>query len=152
MKVMRVARLIPGLLTLFCVSFFVAAARPAQESPGKSNPDQKVVRLIPSLEGNDLFHSYCATCHGANGKGQGPVSPALNARAPDLTEIAKRNGGIFPQKRIEDIIAGDELVVAHGSREMPIWGPIFHQVELDRDLGNVRLRNLTQYIETIQKK
>jgi hypothetical protein len=50
------------------------------------------------------------------------------------------------------IIVGDDLVLAHGSREMPIWGPIFHQVERDQDLGNVRLQNIVKYVESIQRR
>ena len=46
----------------------------------------------------------------------------------------------------------DDIIPAHGSKEMPIWGPIFHEIEFDRDLGNVRLENITQYVESIQRK
>jgi len=52
--------------------------------------------------------------------------------------------------RIRETILGEQVVVAHGSREMPIWGPIFHQVEGDMDWGNVRLENLVKYLESIQ--
>jgi mono/diheme cytochrome c family protein len=108
--------------------------------------------LIGSLKGVDLFRAYCAPCHGDDGKGNGPVAAALNAKPTDLTTIASRNGGVFPAQRISKIVAGDNLVMAHGSREMPIWGPIFHQVEWDKDLGNVRLQNVVKYVESIQKK
>ena len=80
------------------------------------------------------------------------MAPALKTAVPDLTTIAKRNGGFFPVKRVERTITGDDFVMAHESREMPIWGPIFHQIEQDRDYGNIRLTNLTRYIETIQEK
>ena len=122
-----------------------------QEQPSKSQ--QKLpVRLIHSVKGPDLFYSYCASCHGSDGKGSGPVAPALLSKVPDLTTIAERSGGIFPEQRVRRIIAGDEIFVSHGSREMPVWGPIFHQVEEDRDLGEVRLQNLTKYLESIQRK
>jgi mono/diheme cytochrome c family protein len=147
-----VAYLVSGLSVVICVTVLLAAARPAQEVGLNSQKDQQTARLIPSLDGADMFHAYCAPCHGADGKGDGPVAPALNTRLPDLTTISKRHGGIFPALRIEQIISGDELIFAHGSREMPIWGPIFHQIESDRDLGNVRLHNLTRYLQTIQAK
>ncbi len=140
------------MLAALCVVLFLTAARPAQEREMKQEQDQKAIRLIPSLEGSDLFHSYCAPCHGINGKGAGPVAPALKPRVPDLTSIAKRNGGLFPMNRVERTIAGDDFVMAHGTREMPIWGPVFHQIEEDRDYGNIRLRNLAKYIETMQEK
>src|SRR5260221_7614715 len=56
----------------------------------------------------------------------------------------------LPVKCVRKLIAGDELVMAHGSREMPIWGPIFHQIERDQDLGEIRLQNVTKYLESIQ--
>lgn len=121
-------------------------SQPAQEQKKTSQP------LIQSVKGVDLYHAYCASCHGVDGKGNGPVAPALNTKPSDLTTIKQRHGGIFPTERIRKIIAGDEEILAHGSREMPVWGPIFHRVEWDQDLGSVRLQNVTKYLETIQQK
>jgi len=139
--------------TMSLVAMVVTAATWSQE--GQVPPDRKQVqaqRLITSLQGPDLFRYYCASCHGVDGKGDGPVTPALNTKLQDLTTIAQRNGGMFPLQRIEKIISGDEEMQAHGSREMPVWGPIFHQVEEDRDFGYVRLHNVAKYIESIQQK
>jgi hypothetical protein len=83
-------------------------------------------------------------------KGNGPAAAALKVRVPDLTRIAKRNGGKFPADQVRAMIAGEDTKAAHGSRTMPIWGPIFHQVEADQDWGQVRLENLTKYLESIQ--
>jgi len=130
---------------------FVTAAPMMQENPLQSR-EPRPVKLISSLKGPDLFYSYCASCHGSDGTGSGPVSPALVVKIPDLTAISAKNGGTFPAKRVRNIIAGNEMVLSHGSREMPVWGPIFHQVEEDRDLGEVRLQNLTRYVESLQKK
>jgi mono/diheme cytochrome c family protein len=146
------ACLVSCSVALLGVTFSLADFGAAQEGEVKSGQTRTATPLINSLEGIDLFHFYCASCHGVDGKGAGPVAPALNTRIPDLTTISKRNGGLFPAKRIERIIAGDELVIAHGSREMPIWGPIFHQIERDRDYGNVRLLSVTKYVESIQQK
>jgi hypothetical protein len=74
----------------------------------------------------------------------------LKAKVPDLTLLAKRNGGQFPEPRVRKVILGDDVVASHGSREMPIWGPIFHQIEEDVDRGNVRVENLVKYLESIQ--
>jgi len=103
-----------------------------------------------SVNGATLFHSYCASCHGVDGKGHGPAAPALKVKVPDLTEITLRAGGEFPRVRIRDIIEGKESPVPHGSREMPVWGPLFHQIGADQDLGNVRVDNLASYIQSIQ--
>lgn len=143
------------LLLAFAIIVTLIALLGAQkvisDDPTKAKQDQKT-HLIHSLQGPELFHAYCATCHGVDGKGSGPVTPALNTKVPDLTTIAKRNGGVFPAQRVRNLIAGDELVTAHGSREMPIWGPIFHQIENDRDYGNIRLQNVTEYVRSIQGK
>lgn len=120
-------------------------------SPQKSVQDNSE-RLIQSLKGPDLFRAHCAVCHGVDGKGNGPMAARLKATVPDLTRIAQRNAGTFPAERIRSIIAGDKVLNGHGSREMPIWGPIFHEVEWDQDFGNVRLENLTEYLRSIQQK
>jgi len=119
----------------------------SQSQPQTQNPPP---RLPTSLKGADLYHEYCASCHGLDGRGNGPVASALTTKPADLTRIAERNGGIFPLERIRKIISGDQMVSAHGPREMPVWGPIFHQVEEDRDYGNVRLQNLAEYLRTLQ--
>jgi mono/diheme cytochrome c family protein len=136
------------------LAFFglLLSARGLQEGQPKTDQNKPGQPLIASLKGPDLFREYCATCHGEDGKGNGPVAPALNTKPSDLTTISQRNGGVFPTKHVRTIISGDELVLAHGSREMPIWGPIFHQVEWDRDYGEIRLQNVTKYLESIQTK
>lgn len=112
--------------------------------------DEQFKTLIRSVEGPDLFRAYCASCHGVDAKGAGPAAPALKAKVPDLTLLARNNRGKFPTVRVRQMIMGDQVVVSHGSREMPIWGPIFHQVEEDVDRGNVRVENLLKYLESIQ--
>jgi mono/diheme cytochrome c family protein len=112
--------------------------------------DSQFQQLIHSVAGPDLFRAYCASCHGSDGKGHGPASGAMKTRVPDLTRLATDNDGKFPDARVRNTILGDDVVAAHGSREMPIWGPVFHQVQEDVDRGNVRLENLVQYLESIQ--
>jgi len=105
------------------------------------------------VRGPDLFHAHCAACHGAEGKGNGPAASSLKTKPADLTVLAKNNGGKFPVGRVQKFISGDDpALMSHGSREMPIWGPIFHQIEDDQDLGNVRLQNLIKYLQSIQQK
>jgi mono/diheme cytochrome c family protein len=128
----------------------LAVANALADDKNKQTQNQPPPRLQASLQGVDLYRAHCASCHGVDGRGNGPVAPALNTPPPDLTRIAERNGGIFPLERIKKIIAGDQMVSAHGSHEMPVWGPIFHQVEEDRDYGNVRLQNLAEYLRTLQ--
>lgn len=138
-----------GLILLGSLAAAVSMHADAKAKPVQNQPKAP---LIHSLNGVDIFRAYCASCHGIDATGNGPAAPALNAKVPDLTTIAQRNGGIFPAARVRKIITGEDAVTSHGSRAMPIWGPIFHQVEEDRDYGDVRLQNVTEYLRSIQRK
>jgi mono/diheme cytochrome c family protein len=145
-------RLLFGLLPPIAVGvvLFIGGSAVAQT---KAEARQQYEQLIYSVKGPDLFRAHCAACHGAEGKGNGPTASALKMKPADLTVLAKNNGGKFPSERVQKFILGDEPSMnSHGSREMPIWGPIFHQIEEDQDLGNVRLQNLIKYLQTIQQK
>jgi mono/diheme cytochrome c family protein len=109
---------------------------------------------VPSLHGADLFQFHCATCHGREGKGDGPTAKALKSPPPDLTRIASRNGGKFPSERIERFVTdgGDGLAPSHGSKEMPVWGPIFRSVLPSDTEAKTRIKNLISYVESIQSK
>lgn len=121
----------------------------AQLKPDQAQPEP--TRLIDSIDGPALFKAYCAVCHGIDGRGGGPMAAALKAQSPDLTRIAARNGGVFPTARVERIISGEEqLPSGHGTLAMPVWGPIFSQVERDRDFGRMRIHNLAAYIGRMQ--
>jgi mono/diheme cytochrome c family protein len=122
----------------------------AQAPPPKPSEE---THLISSLAGSDLYQAYCAVCHGNNAKGDGPMGRNLKVAPPDLTRIAKRNGGTFPKQRIEQILSGEtELAAGHGTREMPLWGPIFSRIAWDQDLGRVRIDNVAKYLEQLQNK
>jgi mono/diheme cytochrome c family protein len=101
------------------------------------NPQEQdqPARLIDSLQGASLYKAYCPVCHGSDAKGIGPMSKSLRSAPPDLTRITARNGGSFPVARVRNVISGGEALGAgHGTREMPVWGPIFSQVGQDQDL------------------
>jgi mono/diheme cytochrome c family protein len=109
--------------------------------------------LIISIRGENLYQTYCSSCHGADGKGNGPMATWLKISPSDLTKIAARSGGKFPLVRVDRIISGEEaLPSGHGTRAMPIWGPVFSQVTRDQDLGRVRIDNLARYLRDIQSK
>jgi mono/diheme cytochrome c family protein len=119
----------------------------------KDTAAKQYEQLIYSVRGPDLYHAHCAACHGPEGKGNGPAAAALKTKPADLTILAKNDGGKFPTARVQKFISGDDpSLLSHGSREMPVWGPIFHQIEGDQDFGNVRLQNLIKYLGSIQQK
>jgi len=76
----------------------------------------------PMDAGKLEYQASCAACHGADGKGAGPVAAALTTKPADLTTLSKKNNGVFPFGRIYDIIDGRTELKSHGTREMPIWG------------------------------
>jgi mono/diheme cytochrome c family protein len=106
------------------------------------------------MYGRDLFEFYCATCHGRDGKGGGPAASALRVTPPDLTTIARRNGGPFPRAVVRELVTGDQqrLVPAHGSKDMPVWGPIFRALDPNDTATKVRIANIVDYIESLQPK
>jgi mono/diheme cytochrome c family protein len=136
----RVPILVLGLLLSLVAS--VAQNRNQRQAP------------IRPVDGAGIFRTSCAACHGPDGRGNGPASKALKREVPDLTGLSQRNGGAFPAVHVRTTImfGTDDLLPAHGSKMMPIWGPIFHELEFDQDLGNVRLENVTKYLESIQRK
>jgi mono/diheme cytochrome c family protein len=128
------------------IGSFALAQNPRPEK-AKEKP------LIDSIQGAALSNAYCASCHGGDAKGNGPMAKSLVVKPSDLTLIAARNGGTFPLARIERIISGEEQPPSgHGSSKMPVWGPIFSQVERDQDLGRVRIHNLAIHLRDIQVK
>ena len=105
------------------------------------------------LDGAKLYTQYCASCHGVNATGGGPAAAALKKKPADLTLIAKRNRGVFPLQQVQAEIDGEKPTgLSHGTREMPIWGPIFSSDISDRDYGKLRVYNVAKYLESLQKK
>ena len=122
-----------------------------KQAEGKSLPQEK--ERSQFVEGPAVFQAYCAVCHGKDARGGGPAAGALKRRPPDLTRMSQRNGGIFPFERVQKIISGKGPgILAHGSREMPIWGPIFDEISWDGAPGSFRIYNLTRYIQDLQQK
>ena len=129
-----------------CVAF-VFLAMPAIAGAQTKGTIKKVpaAQTSPS-DGSEMYASYCAACHGKTGKGDGPAAAALKNKPSDLTVLSKAHNGKFSSKDFEDKIRGDQMTAAHGSVDMPIWGPIF------KSLGNDQLRvyNLKKYVDTLQ--
>jgi mono/diheme cytochrome c family protein len=125
----------------------------AQDGKRAKAKDSKEQPLIESIQGDNLFRAYCASCHGENAKGSGPMAAWLKVHPSDLTRIAARNGGKFPLERVNRIISGEiTLPSGHGTRAMPVWGPVFSKVTRDQDLGRVRIDNLARYLRDMQSK
>ncbi len=120
-----------------------------QEQP-KAN--QRAPAMTPEIVGQEMFRSYCASCHGLDGKGKGPAASALKKQPPDLTLLSKKYGGKFPRSTVSSVIEGTDFITDHGSRDMPIWGDAFRIENHDESMVKMKVRNLTVYIESIQQK
>jgi len=118
-------------------------------------PKAKTTTAPPTsaASGEEMYVSYCASCHGKDLKGNGPAAPALKIAPSDLTTLARRNSGKFPTLHVSHVIGAEEVYPAHGSKDMPIWGPVFRAVSQgDRSMVMLRVNNLTKYIEDHQVK
>jgi mono/diheme cytochrome c family protein len=120
---------------------------------GQQTTDTRIPSLLrPSLTGSDNFNAYCAPCHGRTGTGDGPVAPALKTRPADLTKLAVRNDGVFPSRSVRGFVThGNPAIAAHGSSDMPIWGPTFRSLEPSDTLVATRIANIVAYLESIQQ-
>ena len=123
---------------------------PTDQTTDRKNPEF----IIRSVAGRDLFEFYCAPCHGRDGKGAGHAAPALKVQPPDLTKLTEHNKGVFPAARIEAVLRGETRLStpAHGSSEMPIWGPIFKGLDNRDEVNAARIENLVKYLESIQAR
>lgn len=102
------------------------------------------------MSGQELYMRFCASCHGIEGRGDGPVAPALAVEVPDLTLIARRRGS-FPRDLVARIIDGRHIISAHGTRTMPVWGLAFSRAELDEQDTRIITRKLTDYLAQLQR-
>jgi hypothetical protein len=115
------------------------------------------VGLTPADDGKSMFVSYCAPCHGLDGRGHGPTSTALKTQPSDLTQLSKDNHGSFPGTHVVAVLKfGVQNDPSHGSKAMPVWGPALQKLDNpgsgNQDFEALRINNLVKYVETLQIK
>jgi mono/diheme cytochrome c family protein len=114
--------------------------------------DRQAATSPPPTSGAETYREYCAVCHGKTGKGDGSAASALKVRPPDLGTLARRHGGKFPNAYVSNVLRNGVKVAAHGTAEMPIWGPLFLAIDSSfQSQTNLRITNLTNYIKSLQK-
>jgi mono/diheme cytochrome c family protein len=132
----------------------LAGLAAAAQSP---TPEIKSVKLhqTSATSGQEMYSNYCASCHGANATGNGPVAPALTSRPADLTLLRQKNGGVFPTDHVMSVLKLGVVNPAHGSSQMPVWGDqltsLYRPSTDSSGLVNLRIINLTHYLEQVQK-
>jgi len=145
----RPARRRAALLAVLIGAMGLAACEDADEQP-------PVAAASAVDEGQELYESYCADCHGSGGLGDGPRAAELARPVADLTGIAERNGGLYIPGAVAEYIDGRRLVETHGTREMPVWGRRLD----DRNANMTEETRLTEhmiaaiveYIRTLQRR
>lgn len=111
------------------------------------------VNQTAPTNGKQMYTNYCAPCHGTDGRGHGPAAVALKNQPTDLTVLTKNNHGKFPDVHVVAILQFGTDVPAHGSSQMPVWGPILGN--MNRTHGQeklLRISNLSHYLESIQER
>jgi mono/diheme cytochrome c family protein len=119
-----------------------------------SNPQG--AHALRQLSGMELYGRLCASCHGVEGRGDGPVAPLIKVNVPDLTRIAARDGGEFPTEDVRRIIDGRTDRRAHGPRDMPVWGWQLYDASNADEAGerartNATIDRLVEYLRSIQQ-
>jgi mono/diheme cytochrome c family protein len=142
MTAIRTHRL--GIAAALAVAGAVMASAPA----GAQTPP------LSAASGDYLFRTYCASCHGASARGDGPLADSMRTRPADLTEIAKRNKGVFPREQVFRIIDGRQPVKGHGGSDMPVWGDVFARSSQVRNESVIteRIEALVRYLEGLQAR
>ena len=136
--------------TLSLLSAFVlfGIALSAQQGGVKTGP---ITQTNPA-SGEEMFKSYCAVCHGVDAKGKGPAASELKTAMPDLTTMSKRHEGKYPSDYVMQVLQnGPATAKAHGSKEMPVWGPLFSALN-NQGMATQRIFNLNKYLEGLQAK
>ena len=113
-------------------------------------------RAEEAPQGKQLFVKYCGSCHGPDGKGDGMLASVLKQKPADLTLIAQKNGGKFPEQTVMRFIDGTTDVRAHGNPDMPVWGEVFKQQIASSPTQQAEIRatilSIVNYIGSIQQK
>ena len=141
-------RLQIGILILLGSSLSLGNPASAQDKQANKEPSAQTV----PLSGAGMFRDYCAVCHGKDAKGNGPAAPALKQSPANLTTLAKRHEGKFPDSYVASVLRNGVKTPAHGDAEMPVWGPVFTSMDVDPAIMHVRIASLVSYIKSLQVK
>jgi len=140
------------VLLAFALAFAVALLT-VQAGDTNIKIKETPMKYTDPSNGKEMFVSYCAVCHGVEATGNGPAVPALKTVPPDLILLSQTHGGKFPMMEVMNSIRGNAAwPSAHGSKDMPIWGPLFSEVGQSHAQSELRIRNISLYIESLQAK
>jgi mono/diheme cytochrome c family protein len=143
-----------GTGVIFCATlpavYTLAVAQEDQTGTKHARP-----RDAHIASGEEMYRTYCAVCHGIDGKGGAPATPALRDQVPDLTTLSQSHGGKYPAQYVEDVLrfGTEKGFPAHGNKDMPIWGRVFASMpKSNKGTVTRRISDLNQYLGTLQAK
>jgi mono/diheme cytochrome c family protein len=119
---------------------------------GSAARGEQADKGVSTAAGSVTFKTYCATCHGKEAKGDGPLADRLRFRPPDLTLLARRNGGSYPAETVYRTIEGRKPVKDHGGPDMPVWGDAFKNAEsgFSDEKVKEKIDGLVEFLKSIQ--
>lgn len=130
--------------------FALALLTAALTAPGQAQIKKVPINRTSADSGASMYFSYCASCHGADGKGTGPVASALTKEIPDLTLLSKNNNGEYPSAGVLVTLGRIHGSGPHGNSDMPVWGDVFRGSGSNEADVQMRLYNITRFIEGMQ--
>jgi mono/diheme cytochrome c family protein len=143
------------LKNLFFVAFAAAVAVGIGYADQSKSNVVVPVKKTQANDGKQMYMSYCAPCHGSDGKGNGPVAPALKSQPTNLTFLSRDNGGKYPEMHVQAVLQFGSENSSHGTAQMPVWGPVLVKMDPNSTQGNLstlRINNLSKYLESLQAK
>jgi mono/diheme cytochrome c family protein len=138
--------------SLFILTTAIFAAGALFASDANSNATINPGRTQPT-DGKGMYTNYCAPCHGANGRGQGPIAISKKLTPPDIATLSQRNGGVYPKLHVVGVLEHGTWPNGHAQSVMPEWGSTIGMIsQNDKANAKLRIHNLSKYLETLQVK
>ncbi len=142
-------------LAIICSVIVVAAVLLVAIPAGAQTTTIKLTPITYTnpTAGDQMYAKYCASCHGITGQGNGPAAPAFKHAPANLTKLTNSHGGKYPRMLVYESVIEGGKVPGHGNAQMPVWGDLFVRMDgFHSQVPQMRLKALTDYIETLQAK
>ena len=140
--------LLAGILLALASASLVSQEVVQQDTQAK----QPQIPYSNPQSGEQMYKDYCAACHGPAGKGDGPVAAFLKTWPPDLSTLTQRNNGKYPELKVREMLLFGSVNHAHGTSDMPVWGPLFRAEDQNQKDANARVSRLNQYLQSLQRR
>jgi mono/diheme cytochrome c family protein len=140
---------LPILAALLAAAAWLALGSASALRAGGADDDAAKQTIA---KGRVVYVRYCVSCHGKDARGDGSLAKDLSVPVPDLTTLALRSGGVYPQDRVVRIITKGNEVRGHGTEDMPAWGPAFNRTDGIEAAVDEAIRDLARYLGSVQRK